>query len=73
MHLDLHASQIKYLSLRYCSVIQHLQNKHDISVVWGQVTGVAFSPALTCPSQLSSGTAANEGMDGGAKGGGAGI
>ena len=37
------------------------------------VKTVAFSPALTCPSQLSSGKGANEGMEGGAKGGGAGI
>ena len=34
---------------------------------------VAFSPALTCPSQLGSGTSANEGTEGGAEGGGAGI
>ena len=34
---------------------------------------VTFSPALTCPSQLGSGTAANEGTEGGAKGGAAGI
>ena len=34
---------------------------------------VAFSPALTCPSPLSSRKGANEGTEGGAKGGGAGI
>ena len=34
---------------------------------------VAFSPALTCPSQRGSGTSANEGTEGGAEGGGAGM
>ena len=34
---------------------------------------VTYSPALTCPSQLGSGTSANEGMEGGAEGGGAEI
>ena len=38
-----------------------------------ELQAVTFSPALTCPSQLSSGKGANEETEGGAKGGGAGI
>ena len=34
---------------------------------------VTYSPALTCLSQLGSGTSANEGTEGGAEGGGAEI
>ena len=44
----------------------------QLGLIWG-VGLVAFSPALTCLSQLGSGTSANEGTEGGAEGGGAGI
>ena len=37
------------------------------------VSHLAFSSALTCPSQLGRGTSANERMEGGAEVGGAGL
>ena len=69
-------------AISLCVRLGHRQKLHITSctykpallkVAYFTTVTVAFSPALTCPSQLGSGTSANEGTEGGAEGGGAGI